>query len=378
MRYSMKKCIICGKTFGFFDNKKYHSLFENIKPSDPIIYKKISEIYGENAKNHVICFNPPSNHGTGTDLYAIARLDTSYRNLGDLRRGKLHGKTHLLTIKQSFEVIEQIQEKTIREIFVEDTKELKCHIDSLYQKAFEEYDSLSCGFIDSVSTLIKNAEKNKPSIDFEQYTFASDEEYFYCFYLGQRFIKAVVESLNQTDIWQRLQLGMIIEDYTEQPDKFLLKIKKEDILFYQEKGSVQYSTEVYGGGGTNKDINIKGAVIGGLLFGEVGAIIGSRKDTGIKINEVKSKTIKHDSRNVILCYKDNQHNTINMEFPYKCYDIFTTLIAEKEYGCVQVERNTKNESRLPIEELKQLKELLDLGIISENDYDLKKKQLLGL
>lgn len=40
--------------------------------------------------------------------------------------------------------------------------------------------------------------------------------------------------------------------------------------------------------------------------------------------------------------------------------------------------NTSNNNIKYIEELKQLKELVDLGIISQEEFDTKKKQLLGL
>lgn len=41
-------------------------------------------------------------------------------------------------------------------------------------------------------------------------------------------------------------------------------------------------------------------------------------------------------------------------------------------------KNVSNKSNIPVEELKQLKELLDSGIITQEEFDAKKKQLLGL
>lgn len=44
----------------------------------------------------------------------------------------------------------------------------------------------------------------------------------------------------------------------------------------------------------------------------------------------------------------------------------------------QIDSNQQNASNDPYEELKKLKELLDLGIVTQEEFDTKKKELLGL
>ena len=44
-------------------------------------------------------------------------------------------------------------------------------------------------------------------------------------------------------------------------------------------------------------------------------------------------------------------------------------------GCIE---NEKSERSMKDKELKELKELLDAGIITQEEFDAKKKELLGL
>ena len=45
---------------------------------------------------------------------------------------------------------------------------------------------------------------------------------------------------------------------------------------------------------------------------------------------------------------------------------------------VQTKSNTVAPASSPVEEIKKYKELLDMGIITQDEFDIKKKQLLGL
>ena len=48
-----------------------------------------------------------------------------------------------------------------------------------------------------------------------------------------------------------------------------------------------------------------------------------------------------------------------------------------ESGAGQI-RASEDRAAFPVEELKNLKELLDMGILTQEEFDAKKKQLLGL
>ena len=132
-----------------------------------------------------------------------------------------------------------------------------------------------------------------------------------------------------------------------------LDILIDEIKYYRLIGQKYITTEITGGGGTS----IKGAVIGGLIAGEVGAIVGSRK----AVDEVKGTSTVHDEQVVLLYSNDLEYV---MSFNSSAYGIFTKLIPEKEYGVVVQtsseqlvvsESSTKN----AVDAVREYKKLLD-------------------
>ena len=151
-------------------------------------------------------------------------------------------------------------------------------------------------------------------------------------------------------------------------------IALDDIVCFKVEGSVHHLTNVHGGG-----VNMQGAAVGAILGGGTAAIIGSRIGTGIS-----TEHIKQDDRKIVIFYKDNgEMTTIAVESSDVDETIraFRQLIPQKEESIVQVEvhkqPNAVTETSA-VEELKQFKELLDCGIISQEEFDAKKKQILGL
>lgn len=182
-------------------------------------------------------------------------------------------------------------------------------------------------------------------------------------------------------------------------------LKYSDIEHFEVKGSIRYDTKIHGGG-----VNIDGAVTGALLFGEAGAVVGSKVGT-----EVSSTTEKVDDR-VLLIHApaklkddlivatganvDDALLELRKKIPNKEYSF------EKGYKASSPSRETvsndsktnqsknektkstspkkstvskKSNSKLSYnDELIKLKELLDMGIITQEEFDAKKKQLLGL
>lgn len=137
------------------------------------------------------------------------------------------------------------------------------------------------------------------------------------------------------------------------------------------------------------------AVVGNAIAGPVGGILGSmtakRKTKksidmlalhittnnfcfpSIMISYIKSETKTKSSKYANAL--SQAHNTIaclNLIFAQNT-DIDET-ITEKEMNVSNTDEPTSN----PYEELKQLKELLDMGIISQEEFDQKKKELLKL
>lgn len=76
------------------------------------------------------------------------------------------------------------------------------------------------------------------------------------------------------------------------------QITLKDIEYFISQGEIYRETRISGGGGGGSSLG--GAVIGGVIAGEAGAIIGSRK-AGTPIT---SRLVTHDEREVILYYYD--------------------------------------------------------------------------
>ena len=105
------------------------------------------------------------------------------------------------------------------------------------------------------------------------------------------------------------------------PDVANIKLKKvsvDDILYFEELGELRKYAKVTGGGSS-----LKGALVGYVLAGDVGAIIGSREP-------VKTDIISEDERRVELIYKNADGEVENLEFTHDAYAMLKALIPEKE------------------------------------------------
>ena len=171
----------------------------------------------------------------------------------------------------------------------------------------------------------------------------------------------------------------------------ILRLKIKNIKYYKVEGDVHFVSDVHGGGGSGGGTNLSGAIIGGALFGAAGAIVGSQIGTEVKINPVITDIIKRDGRFVRLVYNDVE-NVKEYIFTSDEIEIFSKLIPEKEYGTVmlnkseekaQISNNENTAQQMAnknnvVEELRQYKSLLDEGIITQEEFDNKKKELLSL
>lgn len=168
-------------------------------------------------------------------------------------------------------------------------------------------------------------------------------------------------------------------------------IKESDILYYKVDGNAQYVSDVKGGGA-----NLAGAVYGGIIAGGAGAIVGSHLGT-----QIKTDIVKKDDRKLFLYYnldgivKSEEIISDNIDY---VLSLFREWIPDKEYSYVMANNNVNpiineakalpNNDTLKVEEqtapgkrsyaeLKELKELLDLGIITQAEFDQKKREILG-
>lgn len=163
------------------------------------------------------------------------------------------------------------------------------------------------------------------------------------------------------------------EPQTDGRNYVVYSISLNDIEYYTTRGEVTKHTEISGGGGTTGGTSIKGAIIGGVIAGPAGAIIGSRKKG--KIEPIKSEIITKDGRETFLnFFTDGTKHS--MFFSYGSYNSLYTLIPQKAFGNhTQTPTKTDNQSAI-LDQIKELAELKDRGILTEEEFSEKKKILL--
>jgi len=161
---------------------------------------------------------------------------------------------------------------------------------------------------------------------------------------------------------------------------YTLKINSvpiSQIEYFSKRGEIFRENKISGGGGGGSSIG--GAVAGGLIAGETGAVIGSRK----KVNEIKSELITHDTRETYLNYFDNNERH-SLCFDIDSYQLFNDLIPEKEFSIVNAIKSSEiinnqiftNSQKSITDQIRELAKLRDDGIITENEFNEKKKQML--
>ncbi len=151
----------------------------------------------------------------------------------------------------------------------------------------------------------------------------------------------------------------------------------DNILYFKYDENTSYTTSVSGGGA-----NFEGAVKGAVLAGATGAIIGGGA------RPITSKTEKHTEKAFVIKYTDGKEEKIDY-YPEKYYEAYMKVIPKKEYSYVAMKSakavsnkaskiNVKKNDKKELDDLVKLKELLDKGIITQEEFDAKKKQILDL
>ncbi len=153
-------------------------------------------------------------------------------------------------------------------------------------------------------------------------------------------------------------------------DLRIIQINRSSIQYYRLSGQERTETKVRS---QNDGVNVKGAIVGGLIGGDAGAIIGSSHNKG----QIYSYTEKFDDRYVELLYT-HEGKVCKLKLSIPAYPLLEQWFPEKDYEYVissgQATPNTSDK----FEEIKKYKDLLDSGIISNAEYEAKRKELLGL
>ena len=214
-------------------------------------------------------------------------------------------------------------------------------------------------------------EEKKKLYNIKEYSFNKNEDYSTVNYKNGYAIIAKAKSY----IWIEEE-KLCFFPSVAQSEAYVYKVYSiplKDIEYYATQGSISKETKISGGGGEIGGSSIGGAMVGGVIAGGAGAIIGSRKKG--KIEPIKSEIIKHDNRETFLNYFIDgvKHS---MFFNYEDYAIFLKVIPEKEYNKFLNTRVVKGSKQSFKEQLIDLADLKEKGILTEEEFNKKKKILL--
>lgn len=240
---------------------------------------------------------------------------------------------------------------------------------SRFENKFEQiHDNLIKEAKDNYNNIYNRISSNNEPINCNKTLYWIKDNIFYSIIQRDAYINNIEKKLVQQkyNVVYNSKIPEINFTYDEIP--------VNNIKYFTKEGDIQNNTVVSGGGGGG--LSISGAIVGGLIAGEAGAIIGGRK----KIEEIKSEIVKNDNRKTILKYYENNH-IISKEYDYQAFNVFEKLIPNKEYNIViqdEIQKNTnfKSENTNIEDSLKKLKNLRENDLINESEYQQKKKELL--
>jgi hypothetical protein len=169
------------------------------------------------------------------------------------------------------------------------------------------------------------------------------------------------------------------------PDGFGGKVKNPRV--YKFEDIIEY--ELLEDGDSVTKGGLGRAVAGGLLLGGIGAVVGGvtgKKKNKTVINSLKVKITVNDFQNPAVFINLIQTATKSSSFIYKsCYQsaqqIMSTLALIQKQIEVEQQANKPVEAQQPnsvADEILKFKQLLDIGAISQEEFDQKKKQLLNI
>lgn len=124
------------------------------------------------------------------------------------------------------------------------------------------------------------------------------------------------------------------------------------------------------------------ALAGGLLFGGTGAIVGAvtgKKKNKEYCNSLNIKVTVRNSGSAAQYIPFISNKTKTSSNLYKTsYRLAQECLSTLQLICDQQENDSSEKTSVGAEEILKYKELLDAGAITKDEYEAKKKQLLGL
>lgn len=153
-----------------------------------------------------------------------------------------------------------------------------------------------------------------------------------------------------------------------------------DIFIYEN--IVDY--ELLQNGATLSKGTMGGALVGGLLFGTTGAVVGAAGSKRVDINVCTNLSVKITLKDTYrkVCYITFVDGSLatNSNAYKVAYTLAQNCMSYFKVACEMVQKidNSVMLQTSGADELRKFKGLLDDGIITQEEYEKKKKQLLGL
>ena len=252
--------------------------------------------------------------------------------------------------------IERIKETALRKI----------EMDEKDRQITERFEQIKAIYLEKKKSVPRNAQK----IEVMQYVsglFMRGGEYF-VWKQANNICLLIDELLRST-----ITLAENIENYYKVK---ILPISK--IEYYSMRGEIYRENKISGGGGGGS--SIKGAVAGGIIAGNAGAVIGSRK----KVDPITSELITHDTREAFINFYNDKGDRESILLAFEGYQTLLDILPEKDYNIVAAVKANNliaqqaklNDTQSITEQIKELAALKDSGILTEEEFAEKKKDLL--
>lgn len=143
---------------------------------------------------------------------------------------------------------------------------------------------------------------------------------------------------------------------------------------------------------TNRASQLGGALLGGLLAGGVGAIIGGLSGSTTskdKVKKIELNVIVNDTVNPVhkITFLDSEFSTFSKDSQeykdgyntaYHCHQLIGVLIKQADNEDKRKEQINKQSQDFSVaDELRKLQQLKNEGILTESEFDMQKKKLIG-
>ncbi len=168
---------------------------------------------------------------------------------------------------------------------------------------------------------------------------------------------------------------------------FMFQAGKKCTKIYRYCDIINY--EVYENGYSKVRGTAGKALIGGLFFGLSGLIVGSSTGKQVKekctqlqliirVNDPESPQIVVTYINGLFCDKNSFiYENVKKNIQFVCSQL-EYMINQKTIEQQILNSNNETKSQLNVEALKNLKEMFEQGLITQEEFDAKRKQILGL